>query len=96
MYLLVEETGETHRPAASGWQILSHNVVSSTPCLSGNRTPNFDYIDVKIVQMQVIPLKIMLEQNKYFRPNRSTIITHTRSPTIFFFFIVLYSLLTAW
>jgi hypothetical protein len=32
--------------------------------------------------MQVIPLKIMLEQNKYFRPNRSTIITHTRSPTI--------------
>ena len=32
--LLVEETGvpgETHRPAASHWQTLSHNVVSSTP-----------------------------------------------------------------
>jgi hypothetical protein len=32
--LLVEETGvpgENHRPAASHWQIVSHNVVSSTP-----------------------------------------------------------------
>jgi hypothetical protein len=32
--LLVEETGvpiENHRPAASQWQTLSHNVVSSTP-----------------------------------------------------------------
>jgi hypothetical protein len=32
--LLVEETGvtgEDHRPAASHWQFLSHNVVSSTP-----------------------------------------------------------------
>ena len=33
--LLVEETGvpgENHWPAASHWQILSHNVVSNTPC----------------------------------------------------------------
>jgi hypothetical protein len=29
--LLVEETGVNHRPAASHWQTLSHNVVSSTP-----------------------------------------------------------------
>jgi len=32
--LLVEETGvpgEKHRPVASHWQTLSHNVVSSTP-----------------------------------------------------------------
>ena len=32
--LFVEETGvprENHRPAASHWQTLSHNVVSSTP-----------------------------------------------------------------
>jgi hypothetical protein len=32
--LLVEETGvpgEIHRPAASHWQTLSHNVVSNTP-----------------------------------------------------------------
>jgi hypothetical protein len=38
--LLVEETGlpgENHRSAASRWQI-SHNVVSSTPRLSGIRT----------------------------------------------------------
>jgi hypothetical protein len=33
--LLVEETGvprEIHRPVASHWQTLSHNVISSTPC----------------------------------------------------------------
>jgi hypothetical protein len=38
---LMEETGvpeENHRPAASHWQILSHNVVSRTPRLSGVRT----------------------------------------------------------
>ena len=28
--LLVEETGENHRPIASHWQTLPHNVVSST------------------------------------------------------------------
>jgi len=34
LVLLVEETGipgENHRPTASHWQTLSHNVVSSTP-----------------------------------------------------------------
>ena len=39
--LLVEETGvpeENHRPAGSHRQTLSHNVVSSTPRLSGIRT----------------------------------------------------------
>ena len=39
--LFVEETGvsgENHQPAASHWQLLSHNVVSSTPRLSGIRT----------------------------------------------------------
>ena len=29
--LLVEETGVNHRPVASHWQTLSHNVLSSTP-----------------------------------------------------------------
>ena len=41
--LLVEETGvpgENQLPAASHWQTLSHNVVSSTPHLSGIRTHN--------------------------------------------------------
>ena len=41
--LLVEETripGENHRPVVSHWQTLSHNVVSSTPSLSGIRTHN--------------------------------------------------------
>jgi hypothetical protein len=39
----VEETeipGENHRPVASHSQTLSHNVVSSTPRLSGIRTQN--------------------------------------------------------
>ena len=39
--LLVEETrglGENHRPVASHRQTLSHNVVSSTPRLTGIRT----------------------------------------------------------
>jgi hypothetical protein len=43
--LLVEETGvpgENHRPAASLRQILSHNVVSSTPRLSGVRLDSFE------------------------------------------------------
>jgi hypothetical protein len=41
--LLVEETGvfwENHRPVASHWQTLSHNVVSGTPRLNGIRTCN--------------------------------------------------------
>ena len=39
--LLMEETGvpeENHRPAANHWQTVSHNIVSSTPRLSGVRT----------------------------------------------------------
>ena len=42
--LLVEEirvSEEKHRPAASHWQTLSHNLVSSTPRLGGIRTHNF-------------------------------------------------------
>jgi len=42
-FFLVEETGvprENHRPAASHWQTLSHNFVSSIPRLSGIRTNN--------------------------------------------------------
>ena len=41
--LLVEETGvpgENQRPAASHWQTLSHNVVSSTRRLDGIGTHN--------------------------------------------------------
>jgi hypothetical protein len=39
--LFVEKTGvpgANHRPSASHWQTLSHNVVSSTPHLGGIRT----------------------------------------------------------
>jgi hypothetical protein len=34
----VEEPTENHQPAASHWQTLLHNVVSSTPHLSGIQT----------------------------------------------------------
>jgi len=37
----LEETGvpgENHRPAVSHWQTLSHNVVSTTPCLGGTNS----------------------------------------------------------
>ena len=39
--LLVEETGENHRPVAVHWQALSQNVVSSTPRNERGRTHNF-------------------------------------------------------
>ena len=45
--LLVEETGvpgENHRPVASHWQTLSHNVVSSTP--RHERDSNLIYVDM--------------------------------------------------
>jgi hypothetical protein len=35
--------GENHRPVASHWQTLSHNVVLSTPWLSGIRTHNVSW-----------------------------------------------------
>ena len=41
--LMVEETrvhGENHRPTTSHWQTLSHNVILSSPRLSGVRTHN--------------------------------------------------------
>ena len=34
-------TGENHRPVASHWQTLSHNVASNVPRMSGIRTHNF-------------------------------------------------------
>ena len=43
LVLLMEKTrvpGENHGPVANRWQSLSHNVVSSTPRLSGIRTHN--------------------------------------------------------
>jgi hypothetical protein len=48
---LVEETalpGENHRPAASHWQTLSHNVLSSTPHLT-----IYNYWASKIVNTRV-------------------------------------------
>jgi hypothetical protein len=38
--LLVEDTGENHRPAASHGHTVLHNAVSSTPHFNGIRTHN--------------------------------------------------------
>ena len=38
--LLMEETGENHRPVANHRQTITYNVVSSTPSLSGIGTHN--------------------------------------------------------
>ena len=47
--LLVEETGENHRPVASHSQTLSHNVVQSTPRLSGIPTHTLVVIDTDCI-----------------------------------------------
>ena len=55
--LLVEETevpGENHRPATGSWQTLSHNVVSSTPRLSGIWTHNVSYYQRTIAWWLII------------------------------------------
>ena len=46
-FLLVEETEENHRPAASHWQTLSHNVVYIA--LSGIRTHNLEVIGTDFI-----------------------------------------------
>ena len=51
--LLVEETGvpgENHRPVASHWQTVSHNVLSSTPRLSGIRTHSVSFSWMSLYQ----------------------------------------------
>ena len=40
LILMVEETGENHWPDEGHWQTLPHQVVSSTPRLSGIWTHN--------------------------------------------------------
>ena len=51
-FLLVEETavpGENHRPTASHWQTLSHNIASSIPHLSRIRTHSIRCVAFKRV-----------------------------------------------
>ena len=57
--LLMEETGESgeiHRPAASSWQTLPHNVVLSTPGLIGIWTHNVYIKYIIIDKWQIIHL----------------------------------------
>jgi hypothetical protein len=52
--LLVGETGENNRPAASHWQPLSHNVVSSTP-----KEEFFIVSVILVVRLKFVVLKII-------------------------------------
>jgi hypothetical protein len=59
--LLVEETegpGESHRPAGSHWQILSHNVVHIA--LSGSRTHNITNIAHATTEMKIFIFVLIL------------------------------------
>jgi hypothetical protein len=47
-------TGEKHRPVASHWQTLSHNVVSSTPCHERVRTHNFSGHRPRLIAQVVV------------------------------------------
>jgi hypothetical protein len=68
--LLVEETGvpgENHRTAASRWQTLSHNAVSSTPCLDGIRTHlNYVIKGSSFLDLTMIQSFILLKTNSNF------------------------------
>ena len=58
--LLVEESGvpeENHQPVTSHWQTLSHNVVSSTPRLSGVQLTTLVVMEL-IAQVAVKPTTI--------------------------------------
>ena len=56
--LLVEETGENHRPVASHLQTLSHNVISSTHRHVWNSISQFVWWQALIAQVVVIPTDI--------------------------------------
>jgi hypothetical protein len=67
--LLVEETRilrENHRPSASHWQIVSHNVVSSTPHLNGIRTNNVsgDKHWLQTEKWHIIIIRFNFESNR--------------------------------
>ena len=59
--MLVEETGvagENHWPAASHWQTLSHNVVSSTPCHEQGSNSQHQLWKALIAQVDINPTTI--------------------------------------
>jgi hypothetical protein len=62
-FLLVEETGlpgENHRPAASSWQTLSHNIVSSTSRLRTN-----EYKDIGRILVNEMEYMINMKTSSY-------------------------------
>jgi hypothetical protein len=64
--LLVEETGENHRPVASDWQTLSHNVVSCTPRLRWIRTHNVS-VNIWTLEMSKYKWTERIHSNKMYQ-----------------------------
>jgi hypothetical protein len=91
--LLVEETGvlgENHWPVACHWQTLSHNVVSSSPCLNGIQTHNVSgdghWLQPNFLLFQLIML-MMLSNNWSF--NKNYVLLDKKKDTVKFIWIFL-------
>jgi hypothetical protein len=78
--VLVEETGENHRPAASHWHTLSHNVVSSTLRKGQDSTPP----EIVILISSLYPdLSSYMNYNCIYNISNRTGVTHgTGTPEI--------------
>ena len=65
--LLVEVSGENHRPAAGHWQTLSHNVGSSTPHLNEVWTRNVSFLrHIKYPYMYIVIVCGLFEWKRIF------------------------------
>jgi hypothetical protein len=64
--------GEIHRPATSHWQTLSHNVVSSTPCMNiGSCKSNYHTITtIKLLNQRFLVFKFKSSPRKFYNRHR--------------------------
>ena len=82
--LLVEdigEPGENHRPVASHWQAVSHNVTPSTPCHERGSNSNGDkhWLHIKLLTLVSYRIWILLHTLMSWRT--------IRPPLLFWYFI---------
>ena len=74
---MVEENGvpwENHRTVTSDWQILSHNIASGTPCLSG-----FEFTTLVVIGTDCIGSYTLPNDHDHdnFYHNMKTMIIHS-------------------